>query len=161
MGKRLVVDSDLCTGCLICAQVCSLTKTGSCNPSRARVRVVDDERTGVTVPMVCHDCAEPVCAFCCPEGAISKDPATGVVTADVELCTSCRTCLEVCPYGAPLMDPVERQVYLCDHCGGEPACVAVCPTGALTYADVEDVTEDERCRDLCASRRALLKAGGA
>ena len=138
-----------------------LAKTSTCNPARARVRIVDDERTGVTVPMVCHDCAEPVCLACCPEGAIGKDAATGVVTVDIELCTNCRTCLEVCPYGAPVMDPVERQVHLCDHCDGEPACVAVCPTGALTYAEAGEVPDEARRRGLGASRRALIRSGGA
>jgi Fe-S-cluster-containing dehydrogenase component len=158
---HLVVDPDLCTGCLLCAQVCSLNKTGTCNPARARLRIVDWESTGETVPMVCHDCAEPVCVPCCPEGAINKDSVTGMVTIDTESCTNCRLCLEICPYGAPFMDPVDRQVYLCDHCDGQPACVAVCPTGALVYCEPDGASGEVRQRGLGAARRSLIRSGGA
>ncbi len=105
MGKRILVEPDLCTGCMICAQVCSLTKTRTCNPARARVRIVDCERTGVTVPVVCQDCAEPVCLFCCPPAAIRQDPASGLVSIDRESCTNCRICMRVCPFGGPTLGP--------------------------------------------------------
>jgi carbon-monoxide dehydrogenase iron sulfur subunit len=157
MGFRILIEPRLCTGCMICAQVCSLTKTRTCNPARARIRIVDWERSGVTVPLVCQDCAEPVCVPCCPEDALRKDAATGLVGLDAESCTSCRICLQMCPYGGPVWDPVDRQVRLCDHCEGQPACVDACPTGALAYREV-DADAREALRGLGEMRRCLVKA---
>jgi anaerobic carbon-monoxide dehydrogenase iron sulfur subunit len=155
MGPQILVEARLCTGCMICAQVCSLTKTRTCNPTRARIRVVDWERSGVTVPIVCQDCAEPVCVPCCPEGALQRDAASGRVSLDADACTGCRICMRICPYGGPVWDPVDQRVRLCDHCDGHPACVGACPTGALTYGTVD---AEARQRGLGEIRRCLVKA---
>ena len=160
MGKRIIVEPELCTGCVICAQVCSLTKTRTCNPTRARIRIIDWELDGATVPVVCQDCAEPVCMTCCPSGAIGQDPQSGLVGIDKELCTNCRTCARVCPYAGPVWDPVERQVFLCDHCDGRPACVPSCPTGALAYGEVEDDAGGVRRRGMAAARKSLIRLAG-
>lgn len=39
---------------------------------------------------VCKHCLEPICATACPEGAITRDPLTGIVLHDPEKCTGCR-----------------------------------------------------------------------
>ena len=135
MPKKIIIDHTKCTGCMICAQACSLVKTGSFNPAASRIRVVDWEDTGVTVPIVCHHCAEPVCLPACPENAISKNAQTGLVRIDPETCVSCAECRKACPYAGPVYSMPEKQVLLCDHCDGEPTCVIVCPTGALTFGE--------------------------
>jgi Fe-S-cluster-containing dehydrogenase component len=135
MPKKIIIDHDRCTGCCICAQVCSLVKTGTFNPAAARIRIVDREDTGVTVPVVCQHCAEPVCLPSCPEDAIRRIAETGVVSIDPDLCVSCTVCRQVCPYGGPVYSSPEKQVVLCDHCGGDPACVSACPTDALSYEE--------------------------
>lgn len=164
MSKRILVDPDLCTGCMICTQVCSLTKNRTCNPSRARLRIIDWEHSGLTVPVVCQDCVEPVCVACCPEAAITQDAESGIVLLDAERCTSCRICMGVCPYGGPILDPVERRVYLCDHCDGSPACVSSCPTGALDYCELGAEERDMRMHYLAQVRGSLVRltrrAGG-
>jgi ferredoxin len=38
---------------------------------------------------VCKHCDDPVCARACPEGAIMKDPMTGIILNDNEKCTGC------------------------------------------------------------------------
>ena len=136
MSKKIIIDHNKCTGCYMCGQACSLIKTGTFNPAASRIRIVDWEDSGITVPVVCQHCAEPVCMPACPKGAIRKDAATGLVSIDEELCVNCRVCRSVCPYAGPVYSPNEKQVVLCDHCGGKPTCVGVCPTSALLYGDV-------------------------
>ena len=163
MGNRFLVEVDLCTGCMICAQVCSLIRSRTCNPVRARIRIIDWEHSGQSVPIVCQDCAEPVCVPSCPAGAIRQDLNSGRVTIDKTLCTNCRTCIRVCPYGGPIWDPVERQVLLCDHCGGRPPCVPACPTGALGYGSDGGAGEDPRGvrqRGLAEIRKSLVRLAG-
>src|ERR1035441_2660218 len=81
----------------------------------------------------CEQCLEPLCAFACKSGALRRDPLTGRVTLDEARCVACFMCLTVCPLGIR-PDPARDRVVRCDVCGdlATPACVASCPTGALT-----------------------------
>jgi carbon-monoxide dehydrogenase iron sulfur subunit len=155
--KTIIIDHDRCTGCLICAQACSLVKTGTFNPSASRIRIVDWEESGITNPLVCQHCAEPVCLPACPEGAISKDPESGLVRIDPEACVDCSVCRRVCPYAGPVYSPVEQRVVLCDHCGGEPTCVGVCPTDALQYLEYVPGDLGARLRAMAVVRSAVTK----
>ena len=139
----------------MCAQACSLVKTGTFNPAASRIRIVDWEDSGITNPLVCQHCAEPVCLPSCPQGAISKDPQSGLVRIDPEACTNCTECREVCPYAGPVFSPAEKRVVLCDHCGGEPACVSVCPTAALQYREYEPAEAGPRLQAMEEIRRAI------
>jgi len=135
--KTIVVDHEKCTGCMMCAQACSLVKTGTVNPAAARIRILDRESSGITHPVLCQHCVEAVCVPACPQGAIGKDAKSGIVSIDHRLCVNCTICRAVCPYAAPVYSAAEKRVVLCDHCGGEPVCVSSCPTGALQYVAYE------------------------
>ncbi len=60
-----------------------------------------------------------------------------MITIDVEWCTGCGACVEVCPTGALyLVDgkaTVDRS--LCRDC---EACIAACPSGAITLTEREE-----------------------
>jgi len=157
MHKKIIIDHSKCTGCFMCGQACSLVKTGTFNPAAARIRIVDWEDSGVTVPIVCQHCAEPVCLPACPQEAISKDLQTGIVSIDSEQCINCTICRNVCPYAGPVFSPIEKQVVLCDHCGGEPTCVSVCPTGALRYVECEIGDERDRLSAMGEIRKTLIR----
>lgn len=133
MTKMLVVDYDKCTGCRICVLTCSLKKTNTFNPERARISIVRREEEGILVPVVCQHCEEPPCMMSCPVDAISRNSETGAVEIDSSLCTGCKICMTECPFGGPSLDPVEDRAVLCDLCSGNPACAESCPTGALQY----------------------------
>src|ERR1017187_6998861 len=91
----------------------------------------------------CEQCLEPLCAFACKSGALRRDPLTGIVSFDEARCVACFMCLVVCPSGIR-PDPARDRVVRCDVCGdlATPACVASCPTGALTAG----TPPDERVR---------------
>ncbi len=63
-------------------------------------------------------------------GVVPMEAATAVV--DPELCAGCGMCVEVCPFGAPALDPfwgVSRvNAVLCKGCG---ACAVTCPSKAI------------------------------
>lgn len=88
-------------------------------------------------------CVEPACLPACPEGAISKRVADGVVIVDRGKCTGCQTCLGACPFSAPAFgaDGINQK---CDMCVNEiafqtesPPCVETCPTKALTFGKMD------------------------
>jgi heterodisulfide reductase subunit A2 len=65
-----------------------------------------------------------------PGGKITLEPIIAVV--DAELCSGCRTCAALCPFGALDMDTDEACMAVdeacCQGCG---ICVAACPSGAI------------------------------
>ena len=134
MPKALVADSDLCTGCEICSNICAFKKFKSFNPRRARVAVIRDEPSLHDAPVFCIQCG--LCINACPTGAISwKDD---IVVVDEEKCNGDGRCAVVCPYGAIHVDPVTNVAIKCDTCMGKPACVQWCPQGVLSFVDVKD-----------------------
>ncbi|MBI4286739.1 MAG: 4Fe-4S dicluster domain-containing protein [Chloroflexi bacterium] len=147
MRKMLFIDADKCTGCRMCTMACSLSKTETFNPARSRISILRWEEEGIMQPIVCHHCENPPCIKACPVDAISKNKETGLVAIDQPLCIGCKVCIMECPFGGFSLDPVENIVTNCDLCGGNPECVAICPTGALTY--------------VTADRTALMRRRGA
>lgn len=64
-----------------------------------------------------------------------------MIAIDIERCTGCGVCVEVCPTGAVFLVEGKAAVggALCRDC---EACVAACPTGAIVpYAQEEAVAE--------------------
>ncbi len=90
----------------------------------------------------CFHCQSPGCVSACPTGAMSKKE-NGTVHYNVKKCIGCRYCIVACPFQIPSYEyenPMTPQVRKCTFCrentkdiGGKPACVIICPVGALTY----------------------------
>jgi heterodisulfide reductase subunit A len=63
-------------------------------------------------------------------GKVPVESATAV--SDPELCAACGMCADVCPFGAPSIDPVWNvsvvNAVLCKGCG---TCAAMCPSKAI------------------------------
>ena len=139
MQKVLVTDSEKCTGCRLCELWCSFNKTKTSSPARSRVRVIKWEKEAIIIPTMCQHCQDPPCMLACPVSAISKDEETGIVNLNTKLCIGCKQCIMICPFGAPAIDPVTNEIFICDLCGGEPVCAQVCPTQAIQYVKVDRV----------------------
>ena len=141
MSKALVVDVNKCTGCELCVDVCSGTKTGHCSTKDSRIRVLRDVPVGVFIPIVCAQCQEHPCAEICPEDAIQYDSALSIYLVDPEKCTTCGLCEDVCRYRGIFTD--EDFALKCDLCRGNPACVQVCNPQALNWIEISEEKQSE------------------
>ena len=135
--RRITADLEKCTGCRTCELVCSFKRTGAFNPKKSAIRIVKDNQVGLDGPITCQLCRNPHCVEACPEGALGKDPALGVITVDEIKCNGCRLCEEACPFGAVTFHPEANKPIICNLCGGKPACVEWCDTGALALLSPE------------------------
>jgi carbon-monoxide dehydrogenase iron sulfur subunit len=132
--KTFFIRAEACTGCNICQLTCALVKEKVANPALARINIERVVMDGLMVPHICLNCKHPECIDACRRKAIVKDAATGWVTIDRERCNNCGLCVAACPFSAIIVAP-DSQVLLCDVCSGDPQCVAMCPTGAIQFAD--------------------------
>lgn len=112
----------------------------------------------------CMHCVDPGCVSVCPTSALTKDPVTGIVSYDKDVCIGCRTCMTGCPYNIPKYsyDEVFGEVNKCTFCnqpgverisqGQLPGCAEVCPTGANIFGTRSELLAE-------AKRRLQLQAG--
>jgi len=159
----LLVDTKKCAGCASCMLACSLVHTGECNISLSRIQVIANPfgRFGDTESIVqeqCRQCPYPACVDACPTGAMHADPKNGFVrTVDAGKCIGCERCVNACPFTPSRVqwNPKDRHAQKCDLCadtpymteaggpGGQQACVAICPTQAISFVTEVPIQGDE------------------
>lgn len=140
-------DTDRCIQCRTCEVACQALH--NIEPGAKWQRVIQtwsgefpDVKT-IYFSLACMHCGQPACAEVCPTGAISKRAEDGIVVVDKDKCNGCQACLAACPFDV-LRFGGDGTMQKCDFClglGGEPVCVAHCPTGALQYGDMESLPE--------------------
>ena len=143
MAKKLAVIPEQCSGCRMCELACAIGHHGVNNPKKSAVRVlVTYPHPVVRMPIVCSQCKVPACADACPVAALKR--VDGVVQLDTEACVSCMKCAEACPFGAIYAHEDLRYPIKCDMCNGRPACVDVCPKGAIRLIPEDALGEARR-----------------
>jgi Fe-S-cluster-containing hydrogenase component 2 len=140
MAKALFIDYQKCTGCRTCELVCAVRHDGFSNPARSRIRVMKWEAEGLYIPMSCQQCQDAPCMNVCPVKAIARDEQLGRVSVDYDSCIGCRSCVGICPFGAMSFNSIDKQVFKCDLCDGDPQCVRFCDVKAVDLLEEEDVS---------------------
>jgi carbon-monoxide dehydrogenase iron sulfur subunit len=139
--KILDVFPDRCTGCQACMLACSFATEGVFSLAKARIRVAKFEEEGVDIPMPCYHCEKAPCLPVCPTRAISRNKETDGVIVNQNKCIVCRSCMIACPFGAIHYDSLQKIIFKCDLCYGDPACVKFCETKAIVYDTPERIAE--------------------
>ncbi len=129
---RVVSDNEKCIGCLACVVACADHHSSADEPIALRLYERAQKSAGYTsyATFSCHHCEDAECVSVCPAGAISRNE-DGLVLVDGELCIGCQACAAACPFDIPRFDK-EGKMIKCDGCLGDPACVKICPQGALS-----------------------------
>ena len=144
MAKALYIDYQKCTGCRTCELVCAVRHDGCSNPARSRIRVMKWEAEGLYIPMSCQQCQDAPCMNVCPVKAISRDEQLGRISVDYDACIGCRSCVGVCPFGAMSFNTIDKQVFKCDLCDGDPQCVRFCEEKAVDFIEADEVATHKR-----------------
>lgn len=154
-------DATRCIDCRACMVACSVENNIEMDKTRIWVSglgvtgTYPDLERG-TMVYHCMHCDHPDCMSACPVGAYTKRK-DGPVIYNPEVCIGCRYCMNACPFGVPHFDYDKGLVEgafidKCTFCpqridnGQEPACVATCPTDALTYGDREELLKEAHAR---------------
>ena len=155
----LVIDVNKCSGCYNCYLACRDEYCGNDYPpySLAQpytghfwMRQIERERGKYPkvkvayTPLPCMHCDDALCIKTSQDGAVYRRP-DGIVIIDPEKSEGQKNLLSACPYRVIYWNEeknIPQKCTLCAHLldagWKEPRCVEACPTGALTFGDLDD-----------------------
>ncbi len=113
----------------------------------------------------CMHCAEPGCLKACPSPGAIIQHSNGIVDFQQENCIGCGYCIVGCPFNIPRLSKEDHKVYKCTLCsdrvaaGQAPACIKVCPTGALHFGSKQQMVEYAATRITDLKERGFAEAG--
>ncbi len=132
---HILVDEARCSGCRACELACVARRDQRFGTADARVRVVKVEADGIDRPSLCRQCADAPCVAECPTGALTTTDGSRTIHFSPDDCIVCPACAAACPFEAVFVDAATGMPLICDLCGGDPACIRRCATGALSWAE--------------------------
>ena len=170
MKGAILFDSTKCIGCEACVAACKEKNNlpAAIDPKlTAYTWTVVEQRDKAFVRRMCMHCESPTCASVCPVGAFQKQP-NGPVLYDASRCIGCRYCIMACPFGVPKYQwdrtvPIVQKCTMCPDriaAGQAPACASVCPTGATTFGDRDQLIGEARARLAAAPKSYVPRIYG-
>lgn len=147
MQYGFVINHEDCIGCHACTVACKAENEVPVGSFRTSVKYTEqglfpDVRRMFLVQR-CNHCTDAPCVTICPVNALEKRK-DGIVDLDRDACIGCRACMQACPYDAIYLNEDLGAVEKCHYCAHrieknlEPACVNVCPVGAIVSGDMDD-----------------------
>jgi len=114
----------------------------------------------------CQHCTEAACVKVCPTSAMHYTD-DGTVGLSAEKCIGCKYCIAACPFDIPQFserEGISRKCWQCQNRtqnGLSPACVAICPTGALQYGERSAMISlaKDRVEDIKSARPEAMVYG--
>lgn len=134
---KIRFDEEKCVGCYACYTACIAAHHSPEEENAKSHRVIQKVVSEDFQKNICVGCIH--CGLCmekCPQGAIYRELQYGLILVEKERCAGCGACQSVCPKGVIHFD-AEGRMEKCDGCigrlrkGRKPACVRVCPVGAI------------------------------
>jgi len=124
---------DKCDGCLECEKACIKAHPHAVASGKSRIKIDEDE-SGKHKVAVCVHCETCPPSEVCPSALLEFHNEGNYWTLDEHRCFACMACIPRCPYDGVFFEGAFgiETAYTCDLCAGDPACVKVCPKGALT-----------------------------
>lgn len=146
MRRGFIYNHNLCVGCKACIAGCILENGWDISVRNVFTYNSEAEEMlpVINLTLACNHCEKAVCMTGCPASAISRDKFSGAVVVDESKCLGCRYCQWNCPYDAPKFDSLKKIISKCNLCytglseGRDPACTCACPTGALSFGEIDD-----------------------
>lgn len=157
MNQFVKSNTNLCIGCRTCMIACVVAHEGKHiyeidpNGYDFNPRLTMTKTVTLTSTVQCHHCENAPCVKVCPVDALYFDKDR--IGLDQEICIGCKQCNHACPFGAIRMvdmtvsedrtvkKTVAHKCDLCTGLGHGPACVSVCPTGALTLENGQSIDD--------------------
>ena len=122
--KKLITDSEKCTGCGTCENICSKAFYKVEDREKSAIRVTANEKGGYSIA-VCDQCG--VCKEMCQVMALKTLP-NGVIALNKKTCVGCLVCVGECLRDYMFYNDELPTPFKCTACG---LCVKGCPAGAL------------------------------
>ncbi len=164
----ILYDSFLCVGCQECEKGCAKANNlpEPTDELKANVtrKLSEKQRTVINTITTskgesyqkkqCMHCAEPACAAACLTQAMYKTKEGPVIWRG-DKCMGCRYCMVSCPFDIPKFEyhSANPKIEKCTMCyesrlknGIVPACVEICPAGALKFGTRRELIKEARKR---------------
>ncbi len=152
--KLVYIAEDACVECRLCELACYVEHSPTKDildayqmENRPMPKCTVDVNLPFSASIMCRHCIDAPCLTACQNGSIHTD-SRGAIIVNEETCVGCWMCIMMCPYGVITRD--ERRGYFgvsnkCDLCPDRetPACVDVCPNGALLFDDRDETYGDK------------------
>jgi Fe-S-cluster-containing dehydrogenase component/DMSO reductase anchor subunit len=142
MSKGFSFNQSKCVNCGSCSAACILYNEWDKKPRN--IYIYNEQLLHnlplVNISLACNHCENAACLERCPSAAYSRNDKTGAVILNEERCLGCLYCQWNCPYDAPKFSSRKRIIEKCHLCyktDDQPACADACPTGALSFRDLQ------------------------